>query len=238
MTHDDIVAEAMADSKDKKSRRWIWIFGILTVVGLIVSAIDLGAVYSEKQSQVDAGRDLALQVQTACRDNVPDTVDLQKICEQANRVEKQTSQGPQGLPGVQGPRGPQGIQGPVGPMGFQGIQGLPGDTGSAGQNGKDGANGVEGPRGDQGLQGLQGTPGVKGKQGDTGATGPQGAAGTQGSPGATGPKGDTGATGPMGPSTFPFSFVFQMSGATYHCTITSSSSDAICTTERARNVRR
>lgn len=215
MSHQEhIVEEAVAQGKDRKTRRLIYALGTIALLSFILVLVMSWLIWNEKQKQVNAGANLANQVTLACTDNIPDTKQLQHLCTLAEGVQKTVQQGPAGPPGGQGPEGPPGPQGPPGPPGRNGA------NGSDGANGKNGANG---------------TNGVDGKDGATGATGPQGPVGPEGPQGPPGPAGKDGTNGQNGTDAVPFTFVFTIpgngnqSGTTYSCTITSPGSTFTCT---------
>lgn len=214
MDRADIVHDSMDDSRDKKTRWIIVIFAVAAILGLVATLIASYIAWSEKQKQVDAGKNLAVQVQQACKDRAPVEESLKPLCEQAKDVESTATSGPQGPPGIAG------ITGPRGPMGFIGPQGPKGD---------DGRPGIQGPRGppgsaDDGEDGSPGAPGAEGEAGPPGPQGEQGPPGPQGQPGNDGANGAQGPQGPPGPAGFPVSWTFTVPDAigngstTYVCT--------------------
>lgn len=194
MSHDEIIEDSARDGKDPGTRRLILFLSIVALLGFLTAGVAGWTAWSEKQQQVNAGKDLAIQVQAACNDDKVDTADLKQICAQAKDVEqiaKDGPQGPPGIPGIQGPPGPQGPVGPQGPQGIQGLMGLMGLRGDPGADGTPGATGAAGPAGTPGEPGPEGPPGPPGPQGD---------------------KGEKGDPGPAGQSAFPFTFQFTVQG--------------------------
>jgi len=172
--HDEeIVRDAVSGSKDSRTRWVIRILSVLVIASLITAVVALWEVWYQKQKQVNAGKDLAVQVQTACTHGSLSG----DLCTKAKDVEKIAKEGPQGPPGAAGGNGPQGPAGPKGDKGDTGIgaPGIPGANGPAGvkgEKGDQGATGPQGSKGDTGPQGIQGTPAPQGEKGDTGETGP------------------------------------------------------------------
>lgn len=229
--HDqDLVDGAVKESKHRNTRLAIWILSILTLGLLITAGTAFWFIWAKKQHQVDAGADLAAQVQTACSHHYL-TGD---ICKQAESVEQIAKAGPQGPPGAQGgvgprgPAGPKGDTGATGPAGPVGLPGINGASGKNGANGINGSNGSPGPSGSPGPTGAVGVPGANGANGTDGPVGPQG------------PKGDTGDTGPEGPagpkgdSAFPFTFQFttpaSLTSPRHTYSVTCTSPDTCTTT--------
>lgn len=206
----DIVASSIHDSVATRYRR---LFVGLTVSALVFAVLAFCVIwygYVQLVHRVDAGVDLAVQLQQLCDGSKTDQLSDEgvEVCKRAEQVAKDGSPGAQGPVGPTGPQGPQGIQGPQGPIG---------PTGASGKNGQNGATGANG---------VNGTDGTKGDTGATGAQGAQGPEGPQGATGPQGPKGDTGAQGPQGEkgnpgeSAYPFSFDFTVDNVvgstTYH----------------------
>lgn len=216
---DDIVHDSVGDSRDKKTRWIILGLGIAALMGLLTAGVATYIAWSEKQDQVTAGKNLALQVQQACGNKELNTDDLKRLCKQAENVEEIAKEGPQGPPGISGltgPRGPMGFIGPQGPKGDDGRPGLQGPRGPPGQadNGEDGQPGAPGT---SGVDGEAGPPGPQGEQGPPGPQGQPGADGANGAPGSAGP------TGPPGPAGFPDSWTFTVTNGlggsrTFTCT--------------------
>jgi len=213
-----IVREAVSESKNPRTRWLIWILSFIALTSCISALTAAWYIWDKKQTQVNAGRNLAIQVQTACKQGYL----AGQLCTTAKDVEKVAKDGPQGPPGAAGGSGPQGPAGPKGDTGTNGAPGLPGVNGAKGDPGSVGPQGLKGIVGDtgsEGDQGIQGIPGPTGPKGDTGETGDQGA---KGDIGDTGPKGDT------GDSAFPFTFEFTIPATltspaiTYSVTCTSS----------------
>jgi hypothetical protein len=183
-----IINQAAQDGKDHGSRRIMLLLAVLTVLGFFTAIVAGWIAWGQKQNQVDAGRDLATQVQKACASGALEADEFERLCKKADQVQEVAKEGPQGPPGIsglQGPPGPPGPMGPQGPQGLMGMMGLPGANGATG-----------GP----GPTGLQGPPGPAGEPGPVGPEGPQG------EPGPRGEKGDPGE------SAYPFSFTFTVSG--------------------------
>lgn len=203
MNHDQIVDESAEEAKDSGSRKLIFILAALAILGFAVAVVATWTAWGQKQQQVNAGKNLAIQLQQACDEHDITSVQIRRLCDKAEEVQKVTEQGPQGPPGIGGIQGPPGPQGPVGPPGPQGLMGL------------------------LGAQGVQGQTGQAGQQGSTGPQGPPGAVGEPGPAGPEGPQGDTGPRGEKGDSAFPFTFTFTVPGTpglgndrtyTVHCT--------------------
>lgn len=220
--HDEeIVRDAVRGSRDAKTRWLIRILSTLVIASLLVAAIAFWEVWYQKQKQVDAGKNLAIQVQTACKNGYLSG----ELCTTAKNVEKVAKDGPQGPPGAAGgagPQGPAGVKGDTGAKGDVGAPGLPGQNGAAGATGPKGEKGDNGATGSQGSQGNPGVDGAQGSQGETGPKGDTGDVGPKGDTGDQGPKGDTGE------SAFPFTFEFTIPATltspayTYSVTCTSS----------------
>lgn len=172
---DKIVSDAVAESPDTSTRRALWVLGTIALLGLLVAVTALYLVFHDQQKKVEAGEDLATQVDAACGNTKVQTNNIEDICEQAKVVKGEA--GPQGVQGVQGVQGLQGLQGPQGeqgPRGETGPKGPRGFPGSNGQNGSTGVQGEVGPEGPQGPQGEIGPTGPPGPQGPTGENGPAG----------------------------------------------------------------
>lgn len=197
---DKIVSDAVAESPDTNTRRALWILGAIALLGLLVAFVALYVAFHEQQQKVEAGEDLATQVNAACGNTKVQTNNIEDICEQAKVVK--------------GEAGPQGVQGVQGIQGFQGLQGLQGPQGEQGPRGE---TGPKGPRGFPGSNGQNGSTGIQGEVGPTGPAGPQGEIGPSGSPGPQGP------TGERGPAGYPDSFTYTTQNGlgqetTYVCT--------------------
>lgn len=210
-----IVNDAVESSPDHKTRKIILVLACLALLGFIVAFVAGWIAWSEKQQQVNAGANLAEQVELACENDELNTDDLERLCQQASDVdEKIDSVEVPGIPGIQGPRGEQGFTGPQGPMGPIGPRGY---TGKDGPDGKDGAKGSDGAVGLSGEDGMPGDPGSPGDQGDQGPPGPPGSDGRDGAEGPEGPRGEQGDAG------YPESWSYTVPGpggspgVTYYC---------------------
>lgn len=199
--HDqNIVSEAVSGSKDRKTRWIIRVLSVLVIASILTAGIVFWNLWHQKQDQVDAGKNLATQVQAACNNGYLGG----QICQTAKDVEKAPKQGP---PGVKGDKG---------------------DKGDPGKNGINGTNGTNGHDGKNGKNGTNGTDGVDGKDGTDGTDGRDGVDGQDGAMGPQGEKGDKGDKGDPGESAFPFTFEFTIQGNgispdhTYSVTCTSS----------------
>lgn len=188
MNHDDLVQEATRDGKDPRSRKIIVLLSILAVLGFVTAGVAGWIAWGDKQKQVDAGKNLAIQIQQACKEPGVNTADIQQLCENAKQVEEITKAGPQCPPGLSGGSGPQG---------------------PSGEDGEDGPPGPAGDKGDQGDAGGAGEAGQSGSNCEPGATGPQGERGPQGEQGAQGERGEE---GPAGQPAYPFTFTFTIPG--------------------------
>ncbi len=197
-----IVHDAIEDSRDQNSRRLILVFAAVAIISFLIAGFALWQVLAAQKKQINAGENLAIQVQEACDSNDLDTDVLQNLCSQAEDVQEQIEAGPQGIPGAPGLQGAVGPQGPIGQQGIMGPRGPEGDKGDRGAKGKS----IIGPKGKPGQDGLDGLPG------------PQGPPGVQGEPG---PKGEV---GPPGPEGYPESFTYEDPGTIgqdpvrYRCT--------------------
>lgn len=214
MSHhqNEIVAGAVASSKDVRTRRLMLFLAFVVVICLLLTGWTLYLVFQNKQDQAKAGQDLAAQVQAECNSQETISASLAKLCGLANQVSAK---------GDTGPAGPQGPPGPAGVDGVDGTNGVNGINGTPGKNGKNGTNGTDGADGKTGSTGAKGDPGPPGPKGDTGDTGPQG------------PKGDTGATGAAGEDAVPFTFSFTLTSpsgktSTFNCRVTDPETTAQC----------
>lgn len=169
----------------------------------------------QAQDQAASAKDLAAQVQAACRTGT--WKGNPSACTQASQV--QQAPAPTGVQGPPGPPGPQGSEGPRGLNGAPGPSGVPGQPGANGVDGKSGASGSDGKNGSQGEvgpTGPQGPPGEKGDKGDTGAKGDKGDS-VSGPPGPSGPPGE-----------MPQTITFSMDGQTYTCTKNGGQNSYLC----------
>lgn len=167
----------------------------------------------QAQDQAASAKDLAAQVQAACRNGT--WKGPQSACTQASQV--QQAPPPTGVQGPPGPPGPQGSEGP------RGLNGLPGPSGVPGQPGANGVDGKSGASGSDGEKGAQGPVGPTGAQGPAGEPGPKGDPGAQGAPGPSGPQGPQGPAGEM-----PQTITFSMDGKTYTCTKNGGQNSYLC----------
>lgn len=203
MTRDEIVQHAVHNSRDTKTRRLLWGFGIAAALFFIFTIVFAWQIWALKQAQVDAGSSVIARLQAECARGQVDA----SLCKQAEDAEQEMKEGPQGPPGAQGEPGP------------------PGPAGEPGEDGSDGTDGRDGATGAQGEPGEAGSPGPAGPQGPMGPIGPSGAPGAQGEPGPAGKRGEPGPAGPSGspgPDAYPFEFTFEFTtkaGQTFDCTI-------------------
>jgi hypothetical protein len=172
-THDELVDGAAYRGKDNNSRRLLLLLSIILLLSMVAVTIGGYLLWTEKQDQAMAGKDLAVRVQAACQDDAL-RADLGTICSQAKKVEEQVKEGPQGPPGIQGPEGPPGADGADGLNGAPGAVGSPGADGVDGTDGKDGATGPVGPPGKDGVDGKNGVDGKDGTNGTDGKNGDDG----------------------------------------------------------------
>src|SRR5690606_39089041 len=150
-----VKAEAAESGKDPKTRRLILTLALMSglsmVVALIAGWVSWSETRDEVRGQVQAGANLAQQVEEACTDPTR-RIDLGSLCKEAKDVTEIVREGPPGAPGL---TGPPGMQGPPGPQGPTGIQGPRGNAGPQGPPGTDGAQGPQGIRGVAGPQGEE-----------------------------------------------------------------------------------
>lgn len=207
-----IVSDAVADSPHRRTRHIMWLLGGLALLSLLVAVSALYLAWEQQQVKVEAGQDLATEVEEACLNPPANAYHMQELCSQAHGIEE-------------GDQGPQGVAGEQGVQGYQGVQGIPGVEGPQGPRGE------TGPKGPRGFQGSNGQNGSTGEQGDTGPAGP---AGPQGEVGPTGPPGADGAKGEIGPAGFPDAFSFTTNDGlgnetTYRCADPDNDHNYTCT---------
>lgn len=207
MTRDETIQHAVDNSRDARTRRLLWVFGVGLIASLLFTFGAIWFAWDAKQDQVQAGATLANRVQAACSRGEIDAA----LCQQADDTEKEISEGPPGPPGAQGEPGP------------------PGDDG---KDGKVGPRGPQGPQGEQGAPGTDGLPGADGLNGAPGSDGSDGPAGPKGDKGDPGTPGEDGQD--AFPFTFTFQYVTQ-TGRTFNCKISfndagsQSPTPAVCT---------
>lgn len=120
-TKERIIEDSASAGRDRNSRRLMLLLGVIAVLALLTTIGAVGWGWQQKQQQVDAGTNLAVEVQRACLDPAL-RKDLGGICEQAKDVEQTAKQGPQGVPGIPGLQGPPGASGPQGPPGLSCVE--------------------------------------------------------------------------------------------------------------------
>jgi len=189
---EELINQSARDGRDARTRRLILGLAVGLVISLLLLGWAVASYVAEKDSQAQAGADVASTVIAACKDDEAkeQLKQLGISCGDAEKVVDEVKAGPQGIPGIQGPQGEQGPQGNTGPKG---------DKGEKGDTGDEGSEGLTGAQGSEGLQGPMGVPGPQGEKGETGAQGPQG---------EVGPQGPTGPQGEEGEDAYPFVFTF------------------------------
>lgn len=224
---DEIVRDAVEESKDHRGRALLVILGVVALALLVLAGAMFYYAYTNTRDQAAAGTDLAQRVEEACGDPSRVTDDLEKLCARAGEVASSGESIGIGPPGPKGDRGDPGAPGEAGPP--------PSDAqvanavalycaggrcrGSDGENATPAqvADAVSSYCNDRGqCRGPRGSEGEDGQDGATGPTGPQGpppsqeqveaAVATycstrnncQGPAGPQGPPGEEGEQGPPG----------------------------------------
>lgn len=199
---EDIVHEAVEESKDGKTRKILLLSLVLFVCFFAVLGISAWNVFGDARDSANQGLTLAEQVKAACED--PNQAASLEICNTADEVIEDAPSTVTGEAGPQGETGDTGETGSQGPPGDDGEDGPPPSNSqvqravalfcSTGRcNGADGRNATASQvalavrtycNSNGECRGPAGTPGTDGNDGASGATGPEGQQGPQG-PGPT-----------------------------------------------------
>jgi len=173
----EIVEDAVNNSRLHHKRRWIWIPAVLGFALLVGSGFLWFDAYRTNATQAERGTSLAQQVKEACADTSKYTEDLRDLCGAADDVVDKAS--PNVLKGDPGQQGEQGKPGP-GPSPAQvraAVASYCADGNCDGEDGQDASP----------AQVAKAVAAYCNAQGE--CRGPSVADGSAGSDGATGPQG-------------------------------------------------